>query len=49
MPDQVEIVRSFWLVMHGDLRKLARIAAVAQWLQERIDTLSGHRAGHSLG
>lgn len=49
MPDQVEIVRSFWLVMHGDLRKLARIAAVAQWLQERIDTLSGHRDGHSLG
>lgn len=39
MPDQVEITRSFWLVMHGDLRKLARIAAVAQWLQERIETL----------
>ncbi|MBH1993185.1 MAG: LysR family transcriptional regulator [Sphingomonadaceae bacterium] len=39
MPDQVEITRSFWLVMHGDLRKLARIAAVAGWLQERIATL----------
>lgn len=39
MPEQVEIIRSFWLVMHGDLRKLARIGAVAAWLQERIATL----------
>lgn len=39
MLDQVEIERSFWLVVHGDLRKLARIGAVAQWLQERIETL----------
>ena len=39
MTDRVEIVRSFWLVMHGDLRKLARIGAVADWLQERIETL----------
>lgn len=39
MAERVEITRSFWLVMHGDLRKLARIAAVADWLQERIETL----------
>lgn len=39
MADRIEIVRSFWLVMHGDLRKLARIGAVADWLQERIDIL----------
>ncbi|EQB31439.1 LysR family transcriptional regulator [Sphingobium ummariense] len=39
MPERVEITRSFWLVTHGDLKKLARIAAVGQWLQERIATL----------
>lgn len=39
MPEQVEIKRSLWLVTHGDLRKLARIAAVAQWLQERVQAL----------
>jgi len=44
MADRVEIIRSFWLVMHGDLRKLARIGAVADWLQERVDRLSGLRA-----
>ena len=49
MADRVEIIRSFWLVMHGDLRKLARIAAVADWLQERIDTLSGYRDFRAAG
>ncbi|MCI4589730.1 LysR family transcriptional regulator [Sphingobium sp. BYY-5] len=39
MADRVEIVRSFWLVMQDDIRRLARIAAVADWLQERVDTL----------
>ncbi|NWK95640.1 LysR family transcriptional regulator [Sphingobium lactosutens] len=39
MADRVEIVRSFWLVMHGDMRRLARIGAVADWLQERVDIL----------
>ncbi|ETI60198.1 LysR family transcriptional regulator [Sphingobium sp. C100] len=43
MVDRVEITRSFWLVMHGDLRRLARIGAVADWLQQRVDILSGHR------
>lgn len=39
MGEAVEIIRSFWLVTHGDLKKLPRIAAVAAWLQERIETL----------
>ncbi|MGK2911384.1 MAG: LysR family transcriptional regulator [Sphingobium sp.] len=39
MTEQIEIVRSFWLVTHEDLRSLARIAAVAQWLQQRVTTL----------
>ncbi|MDX3909102.1 MAG: LysR family transcriptional regulator [Sphingobium sp.] len=39
MADRIEIIRSFWLVTHEDLRSLARIAAVAQWLQQRVVTL----------
>ncbi|QGP78633.1 LysR family transcriptional regulator [Sphingobium sp. CAP-1] len=39
MANRVEIIRSFWLVMHGDLRRLGRIGAVADWVQERIETL----------
>ena len=38
--DQVEITRSFWLVIHSDLRKLPRIEAVADWLQQRVDVMS---------
>ncbi len=36
LTDAVQITRSFWLVIHEDLRKLPRIEAVAQWLQERV-------------
>ncbi|SEJ40638.1 transcriptional regulator, LysR family [Sphingobium sp. AP50] len=39
MTDKVEIIRSFWLVMQDDMRRLARIGAVADWLQERVETL----------
>lgn len=31
--DEVEIRRSFWLVTHSDVRRLARIDAVARWLR----------------
>lgn len=43
MADRVEITRSFWLVMQDDMRRLARIGAVADWLQDRVDILSGFR------
>jgi DNA-binding transcriptional LysR family regulator len=33
MPDEIEIKRSFWLVTHSDVRRLARIDAVARWLR----------------
>jgi DNA-binding transcriptional LysR family regulator len=33
-PEQVDIVRSFWLVTHSDMRRLARIEAVLEWLKE---------------
>ncbi|MCB2014472.1 MAG: LysR family transcriptional regulator [Sphingobium sp.] len=30
----IAITRSFWLVIHADMRRLARIDAVAKWLEE---------------
>ncbi|MBW8911502.1 MAG: LysR family transcriptional regulator, partial [Sphingomonas sp.] len=36
LPDLVEIRRSFWLVTHSDLRRLARIEAVAGWLKSSV-------------
>lgn len=37
MTNHVEITRSFWLVTHDDMRRLGRIEAVAQWLQQRVE------------
>ncbi|WP_420144373.1 LysR family transcriptional regulator [Sphingobium sp.] len=39
MAHDVEIIRSLWLVMHDDMRRLARIEAVAAWLQDRVALL----------
>lgn len=36
MADQSEIVRTFWLVSHSDMRQLARIDAVTRWLKQEI-------------
>lgn len=36
MSDQIEIMRSFWLVSHADMRQLARIDAVTRWLKQEI-------------
>ena len=41
MPEEVEITRSFWLVIHEDLRPLPRIDAVAEWLRERVAQMRG--------
>lgn len=41
MPQEVEISRSFWLVIHEDIRKLPRIDAVAEWLSERVASIGG--------
>lgn len=41
LPDQVEIQRSFWLVTHSDLIKLARIAAVSAMLRDRAAEVLG--------
>lgn len=39
LADEVEITRSFWLVVHGDMAKLARIAAVADMIKARLTAL----------
>lgn len=39
LPDMVEIRRTFWLVTHAELARLARIEAVSSWLSECATTL----------
>ena len=34
LPDTIEIRRTFWLVTHAELARLARIEAVSSWLGE---------------
>jgi len=36
LPHLIEIRRSFWLVTHSDLSRLARIEAVANWLKSSV-------------
>lgn len=36
LADQVNLTRSFWFVTHADLRRLARIEAVADWLKSSV-------------
>jgi len=32
LPDEVQLTRSFWLVVHKDTRQLARVAAFVDWM-----------------
>lgn len=36
LADQVTMVRTFWLVMHTDMRELARIRATANFISDRV-------------
>ncbi len=36
LPDQVEIWRSYWLVMHADLQRLPRVRATVDFLDEAV-------------
>lgn len=36
LPESVHIRRSFWIVVHHDLRRVARVAAVIDWLDELV-------------
>ncbi|RYD91648.1 MAG: LysR family transcriptional regulator, partial [Sphingomonadales bacterium] len=40
LPDRIEIQRSFWLVTHSDLRRAARIEAVAAWLKASVASMA---------
>lgn len=37
LPDEMEISRSYWLVLHADLQRTPRVRAVADFLVELID------------
>lgn len=36
MADSAEITRSFWMVVHRDARRIARVAAVVDWLRDIV-------------
>lgn len=36
LPDEIDIGRSFWLVMHRDLRGVARVKAFVEWLDALV-------------
>jgi len=36
LPDKVRLVRSFWLIIHSDMRKLARIKTVGDFIASEI-------------
>lgn len=35
LADEISIIRSFWLIVHADLRKLARVAVAAEFITEQ--------------
>jgi DNA-binding transcriptional LysR family regulator len=36
LPETVEVVRSFWMVLHADLARVPRIRAVADFVAEQV-------------
>ena len=36
LADQIDIERSFWLVMHRDVQQIARIRLFIEWLVETV-------------
>jgi DNA-binding transcriptional LysR family regulator len=41
LPDEVSLTRSFWLIIHEDLRRLARISATADFIVEAVQKARG--------
>lgn len=37
LPGEIEITRTFWLILHADLRETARVRAVADFIAEQVD------------
>jgi DNA-binding transcriptional LysR family regulator len=38
LTDEITLTRSFWLVVHRDTRKLARVAAFVDWLVALVES-----------
>ena len=36
LPDQIRLTRSFWLLVHAEMRGLARIRTVSNFLADQI-------------
>lgn len=36
LPDDVKLMRTFWMIMHSDMRELARIRVTAEFIAERV-------------
>ncbi|MFC4595691.1 LysR family transcriptional regulator [Sphingobium tyrosinilyticum] len=41
LPEEVEVWRSYWLVMHADLQRLPRVRAVADFLEDILREMRG--------
>ncbi|MFZ2983398.1 MAG: substrate-binding domain-containing protein, partial [Sphingobium sp.] len=41
LADAVMVQRSFWVVVHHELRRLARVSAVMEWLQQAVQEVAG--------
>jgi len=38
LPEEITILRTFWLLMHADSKDLARIRAVADYIYETVES-----------
>jgi len=38
LPDEIRILRTFWMLMHADSKDLARIRAVADYIHETVES-----------
>jgi DNA-binding transcriptional LysR family regulator len=47
LPHEVAIERSFWLVVHRDMRRVARIEAFIAWLRDEVQKAQAVLLGHA--
>lgn len=48
LPDAISIERTFWLVVHRDVRRIARVARFVDWLDETVKGLQPLMLGRVL-
>jgi DNA-binding transcriptional LysR family regulator len=46
---EVAIERSFWLVVHRDMRRVARIEAFIAWLRGQVLAAQSQLSGRAIG